>query len=245
MEGQSWEIALNDLALKSGLCSWGVIHTPLRAKDSQILNYFLKSDEQSFVERNIRVCCPGRSSLKTLSDLGLPINQLQIVESQRFIHAQDSKYFTYSRLSRKVLYVADTNIQTTEQFAKVIASLEGKNENPDLDFFLQPHPSQSHLEFARLPLVDYLKTSEFGVVIFGPETSSYLQPEFSESNIRVFSPLASSNRVNSIIPEVQDSGDLENSIVSLFKLDKGDDSIILRDDSFEKWRKVIDELFKP
>ena len=119
------------------------------------------------------------------------------------------------------------------------------NEKPGLDFFLQPHPSQSHLEFARLPLVDYLNPSEFGVVIFGPETSTYLQPEFSESNIRVFSPSVSSDKVNSIIPQVQDSADVEISIESLFKLDKGDDSIILRDDSFEKWRKVIDELFKP
>ena len=245
MEGQSWEIALNDLALKSGFPSWGVIHTPLRTQDSQILNYLLRSEGGNLVEPNKKVCCPGRSSLKILSDLGVPRNQLQLVESQRFIHPQNSRYFTYSKSSRKVLYVADTNTGTTKQFAKLIGSLEGQLEKPDLDFFLQPHPSQSHLEFARLPLVNHLEVSDFGVVIFGPETSSYLQPEFSESNIRVFSSSESSPRANSIIPQIQDSRDIEISIQSLFKLDKGDDSIILRDDSFEKWRKVIDELFKP
>jgi hypothetical protein len=245
MEGQSWEIALNDLAARSGLGSWGVIHTPLRTQDSQILNYLLRGDGERLVEMNNKVCCPGRSSLKTLCDLGVPRNQLQIVESQRFIHTQNSRNITYSRSSRKVLYVADTNAETTEQFAKLIAILESQLEKLDLDFFLQPHPSQSHLEFAQLPAVKHLDVGEFGVVIFGPETSSYLQPEFSESNIRVFSPLASSLSVNSIIPQVQDLIDIKISIQSLFRLDNGDDSIILRDDSFKKWRKVIDELFKP
>jgi hypothetical protein len=47
------------------------------------------------------------------------------------------------------------------------------------------------------------------------------------------------------IPQVENLEDIEISLENSFKLNKDDDLLILRDDSFTKWRKVIDELFKP
>ena len=47
------------------------------------------------------------------------------------------------------------------------------------------------------------------------------------------------------IPQVKSLEDIEISLENSFKLNKDDDLLILRDDSFTKWRKVIDELFKP
>ena len=249
MEGQSWEIALNDLSLGLGLPCWGVIHTPLRAQDSQILNYLLKCNERSLAELKKNICCPGRSSLETLTGLGVPQSQLQVVESQRFIHFQVLKKFTYSSVSRKVLYVSDANIKTTEHFAKLIGDKSGHRNKSNLEFFLQPHPSQSHIEFSGLPLVNRLEAHDFGVIIFGPETSSYLQPEFNECNIRFFNPPMPPQRFLQMkylgIPQVENLEDIEISLENSFKLNKDDDLLILRDDSFTKWRKVIDELFKP
>ena len=47
------------------------------------------------------------------------------------------------------------------------------------------------------------------------------------------------------IPQVKNLEDIEISLENSFKLNKDDDLLILRDDSFTKLRKVIDELFKP
>ncbi len=246
MEGQSWEIVLNDLSIKSNFGCWGVIHTPLRGEDSQILNYLLAINGKNFAEQMRGICCPGELSLDYLQELGLTKKQLRLIEAQRFSHYGDSQKFTYSKSSKKILYVADANLETTKLFAGFATGQIAMEGDSDLQFFIQPHPSQVHLDFGMLQKLDAVDSREFGIIIFGPETSSFLQSEFGESNIRIFSPLSASSYsplgVDWKIPRIDAIESVGDQIESLFKLSVNANSIAIKDTSFKKWRMLIDEL---
>ncbi len=246
MEGQSWEISLNNLSTQSNFGCWGVIHTPLRGEDSQILNYLLSIDGKNLAEQMQGICCPGELSLNYLQELGLANKQLRLVEAQRFNHYRETQKLTYSNNSRKILYVADANLETTKLFVGFSTSDIAAGRNLDLQFFIQPHPSQVHLEFDMLQKLDAADNREFGLIIFGPETSSFLQSEFGESNIRIFSPLTavgySPLGVECMIPRIEAIESVEDQIKSPFKLGVSADSIAIKDTSFKKWRLLIDEL---
>jgi hypothetical protein len=246
MEGQSWEIILNDLSIKSNFGCWGVIHTPLRGEDSQILNYLLAINGKNFAEQMRGICCPGELSLDYLQELGLTKKQLRLIEAQRFSHYGDSQKFTYSKSSKKILYVADANLETTKLFAGFATGQIAMEGDSDLQFFIQPHPSQVHLDFGMLQKLDDVDSREFGIIIFGPETSSFLQSEFGESNIRIFSPLSASSYsplgVEWKIPRIDAIESVGDQIESLFRLSVNANSIAIKDTSFKKWRMLIDEL---
>lgn len=247
MEGQSWEIVLNDLSTESNFGCWGVIHTPLRGEDSQILNYLLAINGKSIAEQMRGICCPGELSFEFFQELGLTKKQLRLIEAQRFSHYGDSQKFTYSKSSKKVLYVADANLETTKLFAGFATRKIAMEGDSDLQFFIQPHPSQVHLDFGMLQKLDAVDSREFGIIIFGPETSSFLQSEFGESNIRIFSPLSASSYsplgVEWKIPRIDAIESVGDQIESLFKLSVNANSIAIKDTSFKKWRMLIDELF--
>lgn len=246
MEGQSWEIALNHLSINSNFRCWGVIHTPLRWEDSQILNYFLKIEGKSLAEDMKGICCPGKLSSHYLQELGLSSSSLRLVEAQRFIHSRELGKFNYCRNSRRILYVSDANLETTKAFSDLARHEIGQKSNPDIEFFIQPHPSQVNIGFFGLHKVNYSEEREFGIVVFGPETSSFLQPEFSESNIRIFTPISTPNQVplgaEAMIPRLEMLSNIEQHIKNPFILNPADDSIILKDAYFKKWRKIINEI---
>jgi len=248
MEGQSWEIALNDIAGASQFNCWGVIHTPLRSQDSQILNYLLAIDEENLAERMQGICCPGQLTIESLEALGISSSQFRLIEAQRFNHYQTTLNFKYSRESRRVLYVSDANIETTELFAELIAEKSWNDALSQVQFLLKAHPSQTHMEFTQLPRWDASDSVEFGLVIFGPETSSCLQPEFSGSNIRTFksNAMASNPLIGAEIriPLIETLENLEDFIENPFTLDMSDESIIAKDLNLKKWRKLIDELLE-
>ena len=246
MEGQSWEIALNDLSSHSNFGCWGVIHTPLRGEDSQILNYLLAINGKSLAEQMQGICCPGELSLNYLRELGLTKKLLRLVEAQRFNHYREVQKFTYSNNSKKILYVADANLETTKLFVGFSRSVIAKERNLDLQFFIQPHPSQVHLEFEMLQKLDVAENREFGLIIFGPQTSSFIQSEFGVSNIRIFSPFTevsySPLGVECMIPRIEAIDSVGDQIKNQFKLGVSADSIAIKDSSFTKWRLLIDEL---
>lgn len=247
MEGQSWEIALNDLSTRASFGCWGVIHTPLRGGDSQILNYLLAIYGKSLAEQMNGICCPGELSLNYLQELGLKKELLRLVEGQRFTHIRETYRFTYSEKSKKILYVADSNLETTKLFVGLSTNYVAAERDLDLQFFIQPHPSQVHLEFDILQKLDVGDDREFGIIIFGPETSSFLQPEFGESNIRIFSPHITASSysplgVECMIPRIEAIESAKDEIGNLFKLGNSAESIAIKDISFKKWRLLIDEL---
>jgi len=246
MEGQSWEIALNDLSRECNFGCWGLIHTPLRGEDSQILNYLLAINGKSLAEQMQGICCPGELSLNYLQELGLTKKQLRLVEAQRFNHYGEVQKFTYSNNSKKILYVADANLETTKLFVGFSTSDIATGRNLGLKYFIQPHPSQVHLDFEMLQKLEVADNREFGLIIFGPETSSFLQSEFGESNIRIFSPLAevsySPLGVECMIPRIEVTESVEEQIKNQFKLGVSADSIAIKDSNFTKWRLLIDEL---
>ena len=248
MEGQSWEIVLNDVSLGSELKCWGVIHTPLRNHDSQILNYLLALDGENLANKMQGICCPGQLTIDSLEELGIQRSQFRLVEAQRFNHYRNTGNFTYSRDLRKVLYVSDANIETTETFAELVTRKTGESGHSEVQFHMQAHPSQAHLKYIQLPNWNVSELTEFGLIVFGPETSSFLQPEFSESNIRIFNPSseASSSPLGAdlMIPQIETLENIEDCIKNQFRLDKNDDSIIVKDLNFKKWRMLIDELLE-
>jgi hypothetical protein len=194
------------------------------------------------------ICCPGQLTIESLEALGISSGQFRLIEAQRFNHYKTTLKFKYSRYSRRVLYVSDANIETTELFAKLIAEKAGNHVLPQVQFLLKAHPSQTHLEFTQLTRWDVSESVEFGLVIFGPETSSYLQPEFSGSNIRTFKSNAMTSNpllgAEIMIPLIETLENLEDFIENPFTLDTSDESIIVKDLNFKKWRNLIDELLE-
>jgi hypothetical protein len=212
------------------------------------LNYLLAIDEENLAERMQGICCPGQLTIESLEALGISSSQFRLIEAQRFNHYQTTLNFKYSRDSRRVLYVSDANIETTELFAELIAEKSWNDALPQVQFLLKAHPSQAHMEFTQLPKWDASESVEFGLVIFGPETSSCLQPEFSGSNIRTFKSNAMASNpllgAEIRIPVIETLENLEDFIENPFTLDTSDESIIAKDLNFKKWRKLIDELLE-
>ncbi len=243
MEGQSWEISLVEHASKKDIECHGVIHTPIRNSDTQILNYFLGTKDQVIVSRLKSVLCPGEESLQTLIKLGCNQNQLKLIEAQRFIESVESPKHRYSKESKKILFVADANKQTTESFLEQLAHFD----NPeDYDFYIQPHPTFTPDNLNGCLIWNAASASEWGLVVFGSETSSYLQPKFHNSNAYFFLPLkdipgdtVSKENVGFLSHLDKISSAIFNPIFPILE----SKSKMIRDDGFQLWKDRLNDIF--
>ena len=243
MEGQSWEISLVEHASKKHIECHGVIHTPIRNSDTQILNYFLGTKDEVIVSRLKSVLCPGEESLQTLRTLGCNQNQLKLIEAQRFLESVESPKHRYSKVSKKILFVADANKQTTDLFLEQLALFDNAE---NYDFYIQPHPTFTPDNLNGCLIWKADSATEWGLVIFGSETSSYLQPKFQNSNAYFFLPLK--NTPGDIVSgeNVRFLSHLDKISSAIFNpifpiLDSK--SRIIRDDGFQLWKDRLNDIF--
>jgi hypothetical protein len=240
MEGQSWEISLLINAKKRDIGCHSVIHTPLRENDSQVLNYFLNFRNVPLHFYLSSVLCPGESSIHKLVSLGMDQNKILLVEAQRFTQKNTLNKHKFDPRSNRILYVADANDDNTQFFFHELSNFQ---DNSNFEFFIQPHPT-TKIDEARQSMV--WSSSHFQswcLVIFGPETSAFLQFEFSESNsyflnkeesIKMQSPL----RCISSLSQISSARNLPNALASNFK------NVVNQDNEFPLWGAMVNELLK-
>jgi hypothetical protein len=243
MEGQSWEISLVEHASKKDIECHGVIHTPIRFNDTQILNYFLGTKDQMFVSLLKSVLCPGEESLQTLRALGCKQNQLKLIEAQRFVEPSEYSKHGYSKTSKKILFVADANKETTESFLQQRAVF---NNTLDYEFYIQPHPSFTPHNLHGCLIWNGDSASEWGLVIFGSETSSYLQPKFYDSNAYFFLPFEVTS--GDIVPSESEGflnhlDKISSAVLNPIFPSLVSKSKILRSDDFQLWKDRLNEIF--
>ena len=248
MEGQSWEIALINQAKRVNKKTIGVIHTPLRKQDSQILNYLLHEDDEAFASKIEKILCPSEDSVKYLRNLGISSSRLLLVEAQRFSPHSTSSQHTYSSTSRKLLYVADASSTNSEFFQLQILKYLETVGTEDLDVHIQFHPSGIPAVSNLIKSWNSKDSGVWGLVVFGPETSAYLQPEFANSNIRIFNPKFVEFKVPTEktpgVPLIEDLSQVLKSMLNPFVLGDRTNSLIYRNPNFLQWRKVIHEIFE-
>ena len=248
MEGHSWEISLIQAATEKGLDCTGLIHTPIRYRDTQILNYFLRYGENCLAQSLNRILCPGLETYKYMQHLDVKKSKLGIVEAQRFIPFKNIGHHIYRKNSRSILYVSDASAKSTSNFLNLVKELNVL-EQSDFRFHIQLHTSLSYLDIGQIKRWNSQEFGVWGLVIFGPETSSYAQSEFSGSNIRIFDlsekslDLNDSGFTHSQIPKIHSLCSLESEIASPFILGNGLDSLLNIDSNFPAWRKELNELY--
>ncbi len=248
MEGQSWEIALRLHANRLNLKTLGVIHTPIRRQDSQILNHLIHQDGEPPFSNAQKILCPSQDSAKYLESLGVSSSSLQLVEAQRFAHRAAISQHTYSSGSRKLLYVADASPINSEHFqSQILGHLEAVGGGA-FDVHLQPHPAGTPILSSTFKPWSAKECGEWGLVIFGPETSAYLQPEFANSNVRIFKPQNVLTKTPPIdaheIPLMEDFASILESILNPFILGETIHYLINRNFDFPEWRRVIHEVLQ-
>jgi hypothetical protein len=240
MEGQSWEISLLINAVRRDIECHSVIHTPLRANDSQVLNYFLDFRNVPLHLNLSSVLCPGESSIHELVSLGMDQDKILLVEAQRFTQRITSMKHRFDPRSNRVLYVADANDDNTQFFFNELSNLQ---ENSNFEFYIQPHPTTKIDETRQSMVWSSSDFQSWCLVIFGPETSAFLQSEFSESNsyflnkeesIKMQSPL----RCISNLSQISSARNLPNGLASSIK------NIVNQNNEFPLWRAMVNDLLK-
>lgn len=249
LEGQSWEIALRLHANQLNIGTIGVVHTPIRKQDSQILNYLISNDGELSFSSVGKILCPSQDSVTYLEELGVSSSLLQLVEAQRFSDRSTNSEHSYSTASRKLLYVADANPINSEYFQhQILEHLENAGIEP-FDVHIQSHPAGTPILSSTFK--SWLSTArgEWGLVIFGPETSAYLQPEFANSNIGIYKPRYLIPTIYpdeaEKIPLIKDFTLVSESILNPYILGERNSSLIYRNYNFPEWRKVIHDVLQP
>ena len=248
MEGQPWEIALRHHANRLNIKTFGVIHTPIRKRDSQILNHLIHEDGELSISSDEKILCPSQDSAKYLENLGVLSSSLQLVEAQRFSHRSTTSQHSYSSSSRKLLYVADASSINSEhfqlQFLRYLQTVGGEA----FDVHLQSHPAGTPILSSKFKSWGARERGEWSLVIFGPETSAYLQPEFANSNVRIYKPrdvLSKTSLVEAYeIPQIDEFALVLESILNPFTLSERNSSLINRNFDFPEWRKVIHDVLQ-
>ena len=248
MEGQSWEIALRHHANGLNLKTVGVIHTPIRRQDSQILNHLIHQDGELSLSSIEKILCPSQDGARYLEDLGVLSSSLQLVEAQRFSHRSTISEHSYSNSSRKLLYVADASSINSEYFQRQILGHLETVGGEAFDVHLQSHPAGTPILSSTFRSWSAKERGEWGLVIFGPETSAYLQPEFANSNVRIYRPRNFLSKTSTVeaheIPLLEDFGFVLESILDPFILGEANGSLINRNFDFPEWRKVIHDVLQ-
>lgn len=246
MEGQPWEISLLQEAKAMDISSISVIHTPIRKLDTQILNYFITQRGEQPASYTSKVMAPGMDSALQLKQLGLKEEKVCIVEAHRFIPFVSRGEQTYSNESKDVLFVADANIQNTIAFIQMVEELNSI-EKTELNFFIQMHPASPHYELDNFQIWEPKSPKEWGIVIFGPETTAFLQDEYSNANIAVFVEQKRLSGSFEIFPmnfsKIHNGAQIKKFIMKPAVLNFSTTQILLKDNSFRVWRKELYEIF--
>jgi hypothetical protein len=186
--------------------------------------------------------------VKYLEDLGVSSSKLQLIEAQRFSHRATTSQHSYSSGSRNILYVADASAVNSYYFQHHILERLDTTGLENLEVHLQSHPGGTPILSNKIRSWVSGGYGEWGLVIFGPETSAYLQPEFAKSNVRILKARDLSPQVSMVgateIPTIGDFALLLESILNPFVLGEKDDSLMHQNFEFPKWRKVIEDAFQ-
>jgi hypothetical protein len=248
MEGQSWEIALRHHANRLKINTIGVVHTPIREQDSQILNHLIRQDGEVSLSNFEKILCPSQDSAAYLENLGVLSSALQLVEAQRFSHHPATSLHSYSNSSKRLLYVADASSVNSDYFQHQILGYLENVGTEAFDVHIQSHPAGTPVLSSTFKSWSPRSRGEWGLVIFGPETSAYLQPEFANSNLRVYKPRKIHSKISTVeahkIPPIEDFALLLESIRSPFILGDKNISLINRDSNFPEWKKVIQDVLQ-
>lgn len=249
MEGQSWEMALRLHAKGLNLKTLGVIHVPIRSQDSQILNHLIHLDGELPLSSSEKILCLSQDNAKYLESLGILSSSLQLVEAQRFSHRFTISEHSYSSSSRKLLYVADVSSINSAYFQNQILEYWETFSGEAFDVYIQAHPAGTPILSSLFKSWTAKDCGEWGLVIFGPETSAYLQPEFTKSNVRIYLPRIDLSKTapidTNVIPIIEDFDSILESILNPFILGESGGSLIIRNFDFPYWRKVIHEVLQP
>jgi hypothetical protein len=248
MEGQSWEIALRLHANRLNMNTFGVVHIPIRKQDSQILNHLIRQDGKVPLSNFEKILCPSKDSAAYLEDLGVLSSSLQLVEAQRFSYRSTASQHSYSKHSRKLLYVADASPVNSEYFQNQILGYLAKVGIEAFDVHIQSHPAGTLVLSSTFKSWSPRARGEWGLIVFGPETSAYLQPEFANSNLRIYKPPKVLSEISVVgahkIPPIEDLALVLESILSPFFLGDRNTSLLNRNSNFPDWRKVIHDVLQ-
>lgn len=248
MEGQSWEIALRHHANRLNVNTIGVVHIPIRKQDSQILNHLIRQDEKVPLSIFEKILCPSQDCAGYLEGLGVLSSSLQLVEAQRFSHRQTTSQHSYSNSSKRLLYVADASSANSEYFQHQILEYLQNVGKEAFDVHIQSHPAGTPVLSSTFKSWSPKERGEWGLVIFGPETSAYLQPEFANSNLRIYKPRKVHFKISTVeahkIPPIEDFALVLESIHSPFILGDRNSSMINRNSNFPEWKKVIHDVLQ-
>ena len=248
MEGQSWEIALRHHADSLNIKTIGVIHTPIRRQDSQILNHLIHQDGEFSLSSVEKILSPSQDGVRYLESLGVSSSSLQLVEAQRFSYRSTISEHSYSNSSRKLLYVADASSINSEYFQHQILGHLKTLGGEAFTVHLQSHPAGTPILSSTLKSWNAKEHGEWGLIIFGPETSAYLQPEFANSNVRIFKPQNVLSRTSPVeaheIPSIEDFALVLESILNPFIFGERNISLVNRNFNFPEWRQVIKDVLQ-
>lgn len=241
LEGQPWEVSLTNYLARSGGKVIGNVHIPLRERDTQILNHFLNDDIlfQSYPLNEI--LCSDLGTEKQLLRIKNPETKITLVEAQRFFDIANniSNLLVHNSNSNQILYVEDSNFENTLLFKSLINEFSSKPYR----FFIKTHPASPRElkhDFASLSEAEY---PEFALVIFGADTSSYLQSSYRKSNVALLTRKRGPVSATSChLPQIESTQDLLKAIHSPFIMESSGNTGLLQDAEFKQWRRVLNEL---
>lgn len=237
LEGQPWELSTLKYAHAVKCKTFGNLHVPLRALDTQILNHVIGTNVRDYSIDQI--LCSDVNSYDDLKELVGEKACVRIVEAQRFIEPNIStmQVLTHDAASRNVLYIADADIDRTRTFSKLPRKLLDLN----LNFYFRPHPSNMYAPEEGFVEASNLEPQEFLLVVFGRDTSAYLLPQFQESNVAVFAP-DMPTYAGSKLPVIRNADDLISAINHVPSGKSSSWLTINRDQSLKKWSAVLNEV---
>ena len=257
-EGQSWELSLIRLIKEASnkVRIYGYIHIPYRPSDTLILNYLVRLENQNDLYLPNFLLCPGPNTIHLLSNLGFKLNLMLPVEAVRFIKKPTNK-IRYDSSCKSILLICDVNlthIYKTLEYLETIA-----NElSIVIDVFIQLHPTQNWKELFWAEQNIRLFDSRFNpcdftlirLVIFGPETTAYLQVDFQNIPV-VFTGTENSQNLHRREPNLQKSyfyskEDLKRYFISgapVLNKEITRDLLFL-DKDLSQWNIIMQEIFK-
>jgi hypothetical protein len=243
LEGQPWELSLIHYIARSGGKVIGNIHIPLRERDTQILNHFLNDDYLFHSYPLNKIICSDLGTEEQLLRVKNPGTKLALVEAQRFFDADENfcKVLVHNFDSNQILYVEDSNFENTLLFESLVSELSSKQYR----FFVKTHPASPRKLKPDFSSFSESESLEFALVIFGADTSSYLQSSYRKSNVALLSKTKGPvSATSGHLPQIDSTQDLLKAIHSTFNMESNGNTGLLQDSEFKRWRRVLNELRK-
>jgi hypothetical protein len=246
LEGQPWEASLVQVGQENRNTSIGVVHTPFRQRDSQILNIFIGLDEavQVKVAPDI-VLCPDEKTFKSLEILSKERIRVVRVEAHRFPFAKMPDHTYSNRRNSKILYVEDTDHELTICFVKLFEEMNQLHSNR-YELSIKCHPALPKLPAYKNVCLNN-EPAPFQLFVFGEDTSAIFQDQFARCRVALFSnKIFASEIAQTVVSDsiytISQGSDLLTALQSEM-IEAGErGNGLFRNQDFRLWRSFLAEV---